>query len=228
MPTFKKVQPGAKLRISAADYNGAMDAAAWYDRNQRSLNAQFNGPFGYSQIALVKNNCGEDRQRFEILGIGGVVMNPSTAEAGFLEKICVTGVTPVVGTHDHAFVVLLEPIADGKIGRCMIDGVTPARVTITTPSGSTDSYAGVSDSSLSPYTLVTGASGGAQVLWSGPGGSTDDWALIRIRSGTLGVETETVVVAEIIDGPDSDGCYTVQPRTIQAVYTGSGSGSGSV
>lgn len=225
MAGFKKVLPGDKLRISASDYNGAMEVAEWFNRTQRVTTSQNNSVFGYSQVALVRNDCGEDRDRFEILGIGGVVLSPSTAEAGFLEKICVAGVTPSVGTHDHAFVVLLEPIANGKIGRCMIDGVTPARVTITTPSGSTDQYAGLSDSSISPYTLVTGASGGAQVLWSGPGGSTDDWALIRIRSGSMAVETETVVVAEIIDGPDSSGCYTVQPRTIQAVYTGSGSGS---
>lgn len=137
-----RIEKGQRLSsaISARAWNRAQEAA------DRVLGAQpgtegagLTSATPAPNVVLIKNDSGADVPQCGVLGISGAVFNPHTGNHGqideailrtFQSSIVLSGVTPQAGTHDDAFVVALEPIAQNKIGRCATGGTFPVCVNI--------------------------------------------------------------------------------------------------
>ena len=178
----EKVNPGDPFQVRASTFNTMIDAAkAWKNRQASTAG----GPTKYSppdtDVILVQNDSGADRERFDILGIDDVVINPTDNEEEFKSRVALSGVVANPATHLGRFVVLLEPVADGKLGRACVSGVCPCEIDVIDAS---HKYADVNPDSGDRYTLASRQFGGAEILWK-ESGTGDKWAVLRLGSSTL-------------------------------------------
>lgn len=176
------VGPGDPLNIQHGDWNGLMDMLAWWKRTGRSQasrgNRALEAVLQASQTrAFVKNTSSTNRNRHEILGLGGSPLD--YAYADYKNTLALNGTTPTTSSHTGRFCVCLEPIPAGKFGWAVVSGVTQAKLNITTTG---DQWAEVTNNNGS-Y-LTTSTSGSAQVL-DPTSGTGQRLGIIRI--GTPGV-----------------------------------------
>lgn len=127
---LKKVQSGDPLRMSARTFNALIDAAQDFQSRRQSIGGAARPDLRQPGIVKVKNNSGEARDRFDILGIEGVLFTPDDNRDEFLTAPTLVGATPAVEDHAGRFVILAEPLAAGAIGRALISGETVARVKV--------------------------------------------------------------------------------------------------
>lgn len=127
MQGLSKVRQGQPLDIPAATWNALLDNMA---TNQGFVAA----PAGIEparNVVLIKNLCGSMVERFHVLGISGVAIEPTTGATGkineFARRPILTGVTPATG-HADKFVVMLEPVRNEAVGLAAIGGVLACRV----------------------------------------------------------------------------------------------------
>jgi hypothetical protein len=173
---FPNVSPGDKLRIPASTWNALMDIG----RDLRSGEPGPQGgaaagqlPFG---VFWMRNDSGEDRTQFDVLGIDGILIDPANNLPEFLYTPGLVGVTPAIPDHVGRFAVLLEPIADGAIGRVRLIGVAPVMVRI---GDEAHTAAEILDGEAT--ILASTTNGSAQILWK-ESGTGDGRALIRFPS----------------------------------------------
>src|SRR5690349_10575012 len=107
--TLKKVQRGAKLQIPAAAYNAFVDAARDFQQRQRGSAQSAQATAVNSGVVLVKNTSGDDRDRFDVLGVDVPIYGPADNLESFKNKIALKGITPTTN-HAGKFVILLEPL----------------------------------------------------------------------------------------------------------------------
>lgn len=177
---LKKVQPGDDLNISARTFNTFIDTAQWAAR-QRGTQTRSRQPKNLPQsgVVLVKNETGELREQGDALGIDGPIFTPADNLATFKGQVALRGVALDPAEHFGAFVVLLEPLADGKIGRAVIAGVAVALVQMRHAKHRfADAAAG------EPQRLASAVVGAARILWKQYDTGTS-WAILEIgdRSG---------------------------------------------
>jgi len=67
---MKKVQTGDPLVVPAQAYNAFVDAAKDFQQRTRHVGQQATPGYRCAGIVLVKNESGEDRDRFDVLGLG--------------------------------------------------------------------------------------------------------------------------------------------------------------
>lgn len=178
---FKKVQSGDPLVIPASAYNAFVDAAEAHRRSRRVLRQPPTDDRRPAEVVLVRNSSGSDVGRFGILGIDGVVIGPDINEAEFASHWALDGDTPTASDHRGRFVVTLEPIATGKIGRATVRGVVPVNLSLT---NDTDRFADVKDSDATQ--LQSCAWGSAEILWVDSAG-TSGLGLVRLGSMPIGL-----------------------------------------
>jgi hypothetical protein len=168
---FRRARPGEKLTLPAAAWNACLDAAEAHKR----------GPGGgrpieqYRQadIVLCKNTSGSDVARFGVLGIAGVIITPADNLDSFQSQVAVTGTTPTAD-HRGRFVVCLEPIAAGAIGRAWISGVCQVQVNIT------DATHTHCDITPSDRDKLKSSGSGARILYRTNAGTGTQWCVVRI------------------------------------------------
>jgi hypothetical protein len=178
------VLPGQPLRLAAEQINAL-------NKMMRVNAGAAGGPVGVPEqaknIILCRNDSGSDVARWGVLEISGVVFNPSSgsdAEATFTSTPCVIGVTP---THSaKPFVIAVEPIASGVIGRVAVAGVVQCKLDV---AAAGDSTAGGKAGSRDE--LKTG-SGSARVLWKQGGTGGGKWGLIAIGAAGDGPRLGTI------------------------------------
>jgi len=174
------------------------------------------GPAAPNHTILCRNDSGAAVGRWGVLAITGLVISPTgatgAATMSWETSPAVVGVTPPTGTVG-GFVVAVEPIANGKIGRAAVAGVVQAKIdvadaghTFATPKpGSTTAF-------------DSGSSGPALILWKESGTGNGKWALLRIAAGAGSTATtrlgkisaswakgSTAVVAEYDGGGSAKG-----------------------
>lgn len=169
-PPLRRARSGEKLGFSAAAWNRVVDAANWVDAQRMLTGGERRRESTSGQLILVKNASGADRERFDVLVVDDVLVDPDDNETEFQSRVALKGVTPA---SDAAalFVVLAEPLADGKIGRAWVDGVCPAWIK--------GEGAFVDTRSGEAGWLMAGDGGAARVLWAA-GGTGERWAVIRL------------------------------------------------
>ena len=171
---FRKVTPGDKLRVPAAAWNDLMDLLRRSKGEGLGLGADIPQAFLQGDVVRVKNASGSDAPRFGVLGIDGVLFTPEDNEDEFKRRVTLRGVTPDEDYHQGKFVLLLEPIPDGKFGMAALTGVFPAKLNVQSEG---DGYADVEDGVMSR--LLTGTTGAAQVLWK-ESGTGEKWGVVRL------------------------------------------------
>jgi len=205
--TLKKAKPGDPLRIPAATFNTFVDSARDYLQRKQGTGQKPTQAFRQTGIVLVKNASGADRGRFDVLGIDAPIFTPAESIDSFKNTVAVKGVTPAAG-HAGSFVVLLEPIADGEIGRAVVSGVTPVKVNVADEShGYADVAAGQAG-----Y-LVSEESGSALVLWK-EAGTGQKWALVKMGMPSAEISFRTFP-AKVVSSQGS-AAYTVREQAITA------------
>lgn len=169
------VLPGDPLRLAAEQVNAL-------NRLSRSPASVRSGPESAFEkgrnIILVRNDSGQAVDRWGVLQIGGIVIDPSSSAAAastFQDQPCVIGVMPTgVG---EPFVVAIEPIASSGIGRAAIAGVVQCKLDVTNAG---DKFAGPKTGSSAE--MKTGG-GSSRILWKQGGTGGGKWGLVRISGG---------------------------------------------
>ena len=167
------------MRIPASAYNAFVDAAkankgVKQDARRGTRREQPDG------VTLVKNNSGVAITRFGVLGVDGPIFLPSDSLDAFKRDVVLTGSTPVAVSHTGKFVVALEPIAAGDIGKACADGVCITQVNFPDPNVSNPCFAEISNGVTT--SLFARHRGDAEILWHEgvPGGGGTVWAIVRI------------------------------------------------
>jgi hypothetical protein len=182
----EKGRPG---RIEAGPLRGQISARAW-NRAQDAADKVLGqgadgvadgpsaGPPAYTGI-LAQNSTTGTVNRWGVLSVAGVVFTPSGATGNatqqFQDQPVLSGGLPTGGS---SFVVAVEPIAAGKIGRVAVAGVVQAKINVVSES---DTFATAKDGDLTQ--LTSAASGEAQILWKEPGTGASKWAIVRFGAG---------------------------------------------
>jgi len=219
---MKKVQPGDPLQIRAETFNTFIDAARDFKARQHDVVSQATPAFRQSGIVLIKNNSGYDCQRFDVLGIDTPIITPYDNFEEFKNRPALTCSTPDYSKHVGRFVVLLEPIAAGKLGYAVVSGITVAKINV---SAECHAYADIQPSGRN-Y-LASGQHGAAIILWKESGTGTK-WALVKIglpqlvRRFELKTELTPGGVAEayLLDFTGAD--YTINPDVVFYVHDSRG------
>lgn len=172
-----RVTPGPiRGQLSAAALNRAQDAAdlVLEQRGNGMADGPRDAPPTYVPI-LAKNATTGAVARWGVMSVAGVVFTPSgstgSATRQFQDQPVISGGLPTGGT---AFVVAVEPIKAGGIGRCAVAGVVQARINIVSAS---DTFATAKDGDLTQ--LTSSSSGEASILWKESGTGANKWALVR-------------------------------------------------
>jgi hypothetical protein len=181
-----RIKPGPlRGQISARAWNRAQDAAdiVLGDRYGQSAAAQTDGPKPYTPI-LARNSTTGTVNRWGVLSVAGVVFTPSGATGNatqqFQDQPVLSGGLPTGGS---SFVVAVEPIAAGKIGRVAVAGVVQAKINVVSES---DTFATAKDGDLTQ--LTSSSSGEATILWKESGTGAGKWALVRFgAAGAAGI-----------------------------------------
>lgn len=173
---FKKVQAGQSLDISAQAWNAFLDNARSQKSKKHDELAEPPEMFRQADIIKVRNDSGQDCNRFSVLGIGAPIISPTDNLREFKNQVAVSGAVPQHPQHFGKFVILLEPLRNGKIGRAWVSGVCPAYVYV---EDACHNYADVADGEVSA--LFSRPSGSARILWRA-GGSGFQWAVIRLSN----------------------------------------------
>jgi len=192
--SMKKVHPGDKLRIPAATFNTLIDVARDHLANRQNATRQpgvILPPPGV--ILTIRNDSDEDRARFEVLGLDSPVFPPEDNTADFSRGPVMSCVTPATPDHEGAFVVLLEPIADGKVGQAILQGAAYVKVDMASLD---DEYAEVTDGETG-Y-LTSGESGSARIIWHEDAEEPGQLWCVCLLTGQAGAKTD-----------ESGGSFTV-------------------
>jgi len=224
MAAFRKVRPGDPLIIPAAAFNAFIDAAQRFQEQQHNTEQDPYWEQRHTGIVLVRNDSGADRQRFDILGIGGPVIRRVDNPDSFKNQIAIKGVTPTA-THAGRFVVLLEPVKAGSFARGCVHGVCLARVRMNRED---DGFAEVKENQISR--LESGGAGSAALLWVEPVGereySDTAWAIIRLgnRGGIqwariVSVQASTFT-ARLMDNEGNEQGPLITVNVLGATSTG--------
>lgn len=179
--TLKKVRPGDPLVIPAATFNAFIDAAQDFQQRQRSAEQDRYRELRQTGIVLVRNESGADRQRFEVLGIAGPIVNPSDNADVFKERVALKGVSPG-SEHVGRFAVLLEPLVANAVGQACVAGVCVVKVKM---NDEAHTFAEVKSGQVT--LLDSAVSGTACLLWVQPPAEREDpqiaWTVVRIGGG---------------------------------------------
>lgn len=172
---FRHVTAGQPIIISAPTWNAHQDAAKAF-RQGRLGNVGQRAAQGnqWGNLVEVRNDTGSDVDRFGVLGIDDVAIDPSTNLDEFQARIYLIGVTPSLSSHKGKFVVCRDAIPDGETGKAWISGVCPAYVNI---NDADDTSCDVKDGDATQLDSSPGT-GSAQILWK-ESGTGSKWAIIR-------------------------------------------------
>lgn len=180
---MQKVVRDIPTAIRAETFNSLIDAARELQSNRHRIVTPASSQHRPADTVLVRNESGRDVPRFGVLGVAAPIITPRANANEFANNVTLRGVLPTIADHAGRFVVTLAPIAQGKIGPALIDGLGVGVVRIETEG---DRFADVEDDNAD--TLVSGSAGGAELLWIEPEADRQTPGIARcvIRLGTQG------------------------------------------
>jgi hypothetical protein len=172
---FKKAQAGRPLEIPASTWNAMVDAARSNAESQHDQRGESDSLLRQGDIIKVRNQSGRDLDRFAVLGIYSPIILPSVNDREFKNQVAINVVLP---TEDHSgqFVILLDPMRAGRMGRAWVSGVCPARINV-----DEDWHQYVDIEASNSNALKSKPDGAAQILWREPGLGLR-WAVVRLSN----------------------------------------------
>lgn len=178
---LRKVRAGDAMRIPAGAYNAFVEAAlAHRGRGRDALAgpAVDDTPRG---VVLVRNDSDEPVEPYRALAITGVLIEPEEAdgERAFYGRTPLTAEIASEGSPPLAFVITLQPVAPGELGRCVLSGVTVARVLVR------DEHDTTCELSAGETLPATTPMGGAPILWKEEG-TGEKWAVVELGRASPG------------------------------------------
>ena len=199
---LRKVRTGEPLRIPAAAYNAFIDAAIANRASERNTFADPGRGPTQRGIVLVRNDSPDDLPAHHALAITGVLVEPGEddQERTFQGR---TPLTAEVATEDSpplSFVVAVKPIRAGEIGRCVLHGVTAARITVQNEADET------CELKAEETLLATTPLGGVPILWKEEG-TGEVWAVIELGRPSLARVTAVLGEAQPIPGESNRWRY---------------------
>ncbi|MFA6134548.1 MAG: hypothetical protein WC869_11090 [Phycisphaerae bacterium] len=213
MSDLDKVSAGQPIRIGARFFNDVKDMVRDYRNNRVGFGATSKAGGAPGGTILVRNDSGETRQRFDILGVTDtlytVAQNPDT----YKNRPAVKGLVPTTSAHTGRFVVLLQPLLAGDIGQACAVGVVPVQINVVSEA---HTFAEVTNSQCG-Y-LTSGTSGSAVILAKDSGTGTK-WAIVKIVGGSGGGSAGASVFPAKIVSSVSGAAYTVREQSCTGVGT---------
>jgi len=122
-----RVSSGDPLRIQAATWN-KLQSLVGVNAGQILAGSSGRGLVRGTYLPI-KNSSGSTVDRFNVLGISGVVVSPTDNLADFKNNVALTGTT-TSSTYLGKFAVMQETVANGKIGLGLVSGVTVAQIDV--------------------------------------------------------------------------------------------------
>ena len=116
--------PGQPINLSASDYNGAVEAGRWYQRERRLGGGGSSPvlPVG-STIVQVRNDTGGDLDAGAVVEIDDTILTTPSNQFPWFSAIARAGNDPVCA-------VLLDPIPEDGVGPAVLAGIVFADVDI--------------------------------------------------------------------------------------------------
>lgn len=201
---MNKVQTGDPIQIKASTWNSFIDAAE-YVKNLQS--DQRGGPLrngNSSGVVLLKNGEGTLFPQFSALVLTDMLIKPSVNEKEFTGKTpAFLGRRMVENFAEYPYAILLEPIAPGKIGKALLLGVIPVKITIL----DADHKFAEPIPGSAAGAMQSADSGVARILWKA-GNSGNQWCMLQLGGAGSGGGDDRVTLCQVIGG-SSDAGYTV-------------------
>jgi len=177
---MKRIKVGDRLNgIPADTWNQFVGAAEVIQGAQGIMGGRAGqGPRPQASVVLVENKSGYAVDWFGVLGIDGPLIAEATNSNEFKSRVMFTASTPDIDKHEGLFVVCIEAIPDGQIGKAVVSGVVQVQIDVT---DADHTYAEIKDDDRTM--LASGASGSARILWKATGTGTQ-WAIVRLGDGS--------------------------------------------
>ena len=211
--TLRKVLPGEPFAVPAATWNAFIDAAQDFKDRTADIGRQpTSAGFRSSGIIAVKNESGSARRQFDVLGLGEPIFLPGGGSSGGAEQsfrnfVAFRGVMPSEDEHPGKFVVLIEPLAAGAVGKGCVSGVCQVRVNVTDED---HEFAEVADGQAD--IVESGDTGSAKILWKEEG-TGQKWAVVH-----LGASASVVAIyARITSSGGGEGGTYASWREVELV-----------
>lgn len=181
------VKRGDPLVIKASDWNALLsvaDAAKLQQVGQLRESSTFSGASGV--VVPVKNATGSTVSRYHAMGIGTPLFDHSDNAQTFLNQLGFSGAA-TSSSYLGRFAVAQETIANGKIGACLVNGITAAQITVNHAD-----HDRVDVDTAGGAKLVSQFYGAGEIIYKESGTGTK-WALIRVGNF---VEAELQAIAD--------------------------------
>lgn len=202
---LQRVHAGQPFQPSAKAWNAFADTAeAFKEIGQAVPKGGFSNPLPFLTVK-VKNTTTTDLTRGKVLAVtDGPVFTPTDNENEFIEKVILKGTEPAGDEDEYRFVVLREPIEQGKFGAAAIAGIVPAKVDVANDSDP-NLFAQVEDTK---HVLKAG-NWGFPLIWR-EGGTGEQWGIVVL--GPIGAQTLLVQLDAVLNvGSTADA--TIQKWT---------------
>ena len=202
---MEKVKAGDTVVIKASTWNAFIDAANFAkEQRQNQLGKGLRSGVA-TGIVLVKNGESEARDRFSALVLSDVAVPPNVNEDEFVSCPPVfIGQKMTEEREGKPYAILLQPLAAGEIGRAMVLGITPAKVSI---QDADDEYA-VPTPGSTTGALQSDATGVARIIWKA-GGSGLQWCLLQLGGAGSGGGQPDKAYMCLVNGGTSLAGYRV-------------------
>ncbi len=206
---MEKVRSGEELVIKASTWNAFIDAANFTkEQRQNQFGKGLRSGVG-AGVVLIKNAEPELRDRFTALVLNDIAVPPSANENEFVSCPPVfIGQKMTDEREGRPYAILLEPVAAGAIGRAMVFGIVPAKVSI---QDADDQYA-VPTPNSSAGALQSDSTGVARIVWKA-GGTGAQWCLLQLGGAGGGSGGDKAYMCQVNGGSQSAGFnVTVYPN----------------
>lgn len=206
---MEKVRSGEQLVIKASTWNAFIDAANFTkEQRQNQFGKGLRSGVG-AGVVLIKNAEPELRDRFTALVLNDIAVPPSANENEFVSCPPVfIGQKMTDEREGRPYAILLEPVAAGAIGRAMVFGIVPAKVSI---QDADDQYA-VPTPNSSAGALQSDSTGVARIVWKA-GGTGAQWCLLQLGGAGGGSGGDKAYMCQVNGGSQSAGFnVTVYPN----------------
>jgi hypothetical protein len=218
MAAMRRYRAGERFRPSAADLNRIADAVERLGRVEPVADGAARpelATHARQATILVRNDADVDVPRFGVLDVGPPIFGPEVNQDEFSNRVSLTGLRPRGPTRHGIVLVPQQTILSGRIGRCVMQGLTVSLIAVR---DSRHTHAELAEDQV---VLRSAFAGPAQIIWLAPPPEEPEDPDVRLALVVLAPVNRTfdaVVTATSQVGSSWRWTYEVEER----VYDGTG------